>query len=133
MKKTWIQTIGVVHDSKNVKNEWKTWKNKLVPPWVTFQSLKTYENGGWRRVEKKKCRWCMLRDLNLVVQSTLPPLFTKLPLLGAELQKCHYWASNVAHSLRWRGNDVEMMWKWCGNSLQLKINVQAPKLLHPNT
>jgi len=35
-----------------------------------------------------------------VVTSPKIHIFTKLPLLGAGLQKCHYWASNLAHSLR---------------------------------
>jgi len=49
--------------------------------------LENIKNGGWRRVEKMICGWCMPRDLILVVKSTLPPLFTKLPLLGVELRK----------------------------------------------
>ena len=54
---------------------------------------------------------------------TLPLKITKLPLLGLKF--------DPFTSMTW--NDMEMMWKWCGNSLQVNINVQAPKLLHPNT
>jgi len=35
-----------------------------------------------------------------VVTSPKIHISIKLPLLGAELQKCYYWASNLAHSLR---------------------------------
>jgi len=60
-------------------------KNQLVPPWVTFQSFKNL------KIESGE---------DDVVKSIMPLLFTKMAQLGVELQKCHYWASNVAHSLR---------------------------------
>jgi len=54
-------------------------------------------------------------DLNFVVTSNQPLIFTKLPLWAAELQKCHYWASRVGPftqmTWEWRGNDVAMMWR----------------------
>jgi len=50
-----------------------------APPWTPTKAGES-ENGGWKRVEKKECGWCMPRDLIFVVLSTLPPLFIKLPL-----------------------------------------------------
>ena len=91
------------------------------------------ENEVWRKVEDEVCGSSMEGDLILVVTSTLPLLFTKLPLCHSELQKITSRTLMLAHSLCWRGNDMEMMWKWRGDSFQLNIDVQAPKLLHPNT
>ena len=57
----------------------------------------------------------------------IPLRITKMPL----------WVENVGPMtwtgwLTWRrcGNDVEITWQL---SLDLKINFQVPKLLHPNT
>ena len=70
----------------------------------THQSLRARK---WR-LEKKLFGWCMLEDLNLVVKSTLPPLFykiattwcriTNMPLLGPKCGFIHL-------------DDVEMVWK----------------------
>jgi len=51
----------------------------------------------WRR---RVCGCMKEKTLKNVVTSNLPLIFTKLPLWAPELQKCHYWALNVAHSLR---------------------------------
>ena len=48
----------------------------------------------------------------LVVTSSLPALFIKLPLWAVKLQKCHSWASNV-------GPFTQMTWKWCGNDVAM--------------
>jgi len=66
----------------------------------------------WRR---RGAAGCMPRDLIFVVYSTLPPLFTKLPLYHSELQKCHYWASNVSPF-------TQMTWKWCWNDMATLFN-----------
>jgi len=42
----------------------------------------------------------------------------KMPLLGLTCWPIH-------------SDDVEMTWQWCGDSLQLNINVQAPKFASP--
>jgi len=80
-------------------------------------------------VEDEVAAGCMEGDLKLVVTSILPLIFTKLPLCHSYLQNCHSATQNykiatlgplmLAHSLCWRGNDMEIMWKWCGDSLQL--------------
>ena len=41
-------------------------------------------------VEDEVCDSSMEGDLILMVTSTLPLIFTKLPLYHLELQKCHY-------------------------------------------
>jgi len=63
-------------------------KNQLVPPWVTFQSLKNLK----RRVEKMMVRLHELRDLHsrgqinlatsIYKNATLPLRISKMPLLG---------------------------------------------------
>jgi len=93
-------------------------------------STKKWSWREWRRWSSGSLTPCRP---NFVVISPMPLIFTKLPLWAAKLQKCHSGSQMLAHSLCWRGNDMEMMWKWCGDSLQLNIDVQAPKLLHPNT
>ena len=70
-------------------------------------------------------------DLICVVISPLPLIITKLPLCHSDLQKCHSGLQMLTHWLCWRGNDMEMMWQWCEKSLQLNINVQAPKFASP--
>jgi len=66
-------------------------KNQLVPPWVSFQSFK---NLKWR-LGKMMLLKNENQPLLYVVTSPKIYIFTKLSLLGAELQKCHYWALNV--------------------------------------
>jgi len=85
------------------KTSAKTSKMSGAPPWTPTKPWRTkMEVGGeWRR---RVCDWCMGQDLNFVVKSTLPPLFTKLPLCHSELQKCHYSALNV-------GPFTQMTWK----------------------
>jgi len=45
----------------------KTSKTSGAPPWTPTKPWER-ENGGWRRVKKKECGWCMGQDLNLVVK-----------------------------------------------------------------
>ena len=112
---------------KNSKNEPKTRKTARGTSMEAWRTKMEVLKRDWRW----RSGWCLHADLKLVVTSPYPSLFTKLPLWEVELQKCHSGRQMLAHSLCWRGNDMKMMWKWCGNSLQLNIDVQAPKLLHP--
>jgi len=96
-------------------------KNSLVPPWVTFQSWKTTKMEVWENVQEEGAAGGFHTDL---ISWSLHPCHWYL-------QNCHSATHNyknatlgpqmLAHSLSWRGNDVEMMWQWCGDSLQLNI------------
>jgi len=66
--------------------------------------LQNIKNGGWREWRGRRVRLHEGKDLNFVVTSNLPLIFTKLPLWAAELQKCHYWTSHV-------GPFTQMTWK----------------------
>jgi len=135
--------MGVVPSQQNPQNELPNVENEIKtqnPQWVLSnvhkngkkwgKNVKNYkvhyhgslesENGGWRKVEDEVCGWCM--DLQNY------------------LQNCHYDLQNyknathrplmLAHSLKWRGNDVEMMWQlssteyWCPSS-----KIASPKYL----
>jgi len=112
------------------------------------------ENGGYQREKEEVVAW--EKWPKNVVTSILPLRITKMLSCHSELQKCHsatqnyknvilllritkmpLWAKNACPMtwtgwLTWRrrDNDVEITWQL---SLDLKMNVQAPKLLHPNT
>jgi len=103
-------------------------KNSCVPPWVTSLSLKTTKMEVWESEEEGAAG---LSHADLISWSYHP--------CHSYLQNCHSTTQiykNATLGLKcWpiAFADVEMIWKWCGDSLQLNIDVQAPKLLHPNT
>jgi len=61
-------------------------KNQLVPLWVSFQSFKNlkWRVGKMMGVGKRKSAPLY------VVTSPQIHIFTKMPLIGAKLQKCHH-------------------------------------------
>ena len=126
-------------------------KNSCVPPWVTFQSLKTTKMEVWESGEEEGVAGLSHADL---ISWSYHPYHSylqnchsttqiyknaKLPLYHSYLQNCHSTTQiykNATLGLKcWPIDfaDVEMTWKWCGDSLQLNIDVEAPKLFHPNT
>ena len=114
---------------KTVKMSQKREKPQGGRPWKLGERKWRF----WREVEDEWAAAFFSCRPNSWSYHPLPLRITKLPLWAAELQKCHSGPQMLTHWLCWRGNDMEMMWQWCGKFLQLNINVQAPKLLHPNT
>jgi len=84
------------------KTSAKTSKTSGTPAWTSTKAWRTKMEVG-ENGEGGLCGWLHGKRPNFVVTSNLPLIFTKLSLWTAELQKCHYWTSNV-------GSFTQLMW-----------------------
>jgi len=108
-------------------------KKSLVPPWVTFQSLKITKMAVWESVEEEGAAGLPHADL----------ISWSYHSCHSELWNCHYELQNYKNATlglkcwpidfatwKWHGNDVEMMW-WLSSTKYWRPSskVASPKYL----